>query len=259
MPSTEMLKKLLEEFAEKEAHTREEINVINQRIHELEERIIVSKQRLQAVSEDRQKIMSMANRYGGGDWLGIIASATSGTKRPTISTEELDAIGARTNSNSSRVSATRMKTISEPAATAQPQPQSQPQAQPVAPAEEPSLAEFGYSHASQAETIAPTTPANPAAALSSKSFFSEDDEADDDDAANPFLKTIMGKAPSTPAELVQQQAPNDGYETDGSSNQPAAAPNEEQPAAPAAVADVDEDDGDDTVKSINDALRGLFR
>lgn len=68
MPSVEMLKKLLEEFAEKEATTREEINVINQRIQELEERIEDSKKRLGTVALDREKVKVMMNRYTSGDW-----------------------------------------------------------------------------------------------------------------------------------------------------------------------------------------------
>jgi hypothetical protein len=67
MASQEMLKKLLEEFDEKEAQNREEINIVNLRIEELEKRISSSQQRLQKVSLDRQKVAEMMNRYSNGN------------------------------------------------------------------------------------------------------------------------------------------------------------------------------------------------
>ena len=66
MPSQEMLKKLLEEFDEKEAQNREEINIVNLRVEELEKRISSSQLRLQRVSLDRQKVAEMMNRYANG-------------------------------------------------------------------------------------------------------------------------------------------------------------------------------------------------
>jgi hypothetical protein len=67
MASQEMLKKLLEEFDEKEAHNREEINIVNLRIEELEKRISSSQLRLHKVSLDRQKVAEMMNRYSNGN------------------------------------------------------------------------------------------------------------------------------------------------------------------------------------------------
>lgn len=68
MPSLEMLKQLLDEFAEKEAHTAEEINVITQRIDELEMRVETSKQKLVSIASDREKLYAMKSRYADPNW-----------------------------------------------------------------------------------------------------------------------------------------------------------------------------------------------
>ncbi|HEY9717357.1 MAG TPA: hypothetical protein V6C69_07810, partial [Trichormus sp.] len=169
MPSTDMLKKLLEEFAEKEAHTREEINVITQQIDDLEKRIVVSQQRLQSVSQDRAKVKTMMSRYSGGEWLSAsptaaaaaaAASAESppaamGSKRrkkemladePVAPTAEVEPPTAKITLPSPRASSTRLKAMPEPTAPqpelpGQPPPTSSPfrsemAAEPV-PAEEP--------------------------------------------------------------------------------------------------------------------------
>ena len=69
MPSLEMLKKLLDEFSEKEAHAREEINVITEQIGELEKRILNSQKKLSTVATDREKVKAMQARYSGGSTL----------------------------------------------------------------------------------------------------------------------------------------------------------------------------------------------
>lgn len=69
----EMLKQLLLEFEEKELVTREEINAINEQIKELEKRIESSKERLQSVAKDREKIGQMKTRYAEGDWSGVLS------------------------------------------------------------------------------------------------------------------------------------------------------------------------------------------
>jgi len=66
MASQEMLKKLLEEFDDKEAQAREEINIVNLRVEELEKRIGSSRQRLEKISVDRGKIGEMMERYMSG-------------------------------------------------------------------------------------------------------------------------------------------------------------------------------------------------
>jgi len=140
-----MLKKLLEEFAEKEAHTREEINVITQQIDELEHRIVASQQRLQSVSQDSIKVKTMLSRYTSREWLtpsataaakaaeaaAALTTAGNGGKRkkkeapveePTADAEPL----AKISSPSPRASSTRLKALPDPTLP-QPQPESQPQ------------------------------------------------------------------------------------------------------------------------------------
>src|SRR5258706_183632 len=63
--NVEMLKQLLEEFEEKEAVCREELNVIGQQIVDLENRIVSSKEKLKTVAVDADKVTSMMSRYAG--------------------------------------------------------------------------------------------------------------------------------------------------------------------------------------------------
>ncbi|MBZ0186868.1 MAG: hypothetical protein K8F91_11535 [Candidatus Obscuribacterales bacterium] len=74
---SEKLKALLDDFTEKEAVTREEINEIENQISELEQRIISSRERLLEVSKDIEKVEVMKSRYAGGDWSDVVATARS--------------------------------------------------------------------------------------------------------------------------------------------------------------------------------------
>ena len=65
----EMLKQLLEEFNEKEALNAAEINVVEQQILELEQKIIDCKTKLETVAVDREKVTQMMARHtAGADW-----------------------------------------------------------------------------------------------------------------------------------------------------------------------------------------------
>ncbi|HEY9759540.1 MAG TPA: hypothetical protein V6C97_30560 [Oculatellaceae cyanobacterium] len=90
MASQEMLKKLLEEFDEKEAQAREEINIINVRIEELEKRIGASQDRLGKIAADRLKISQMMERYVNGSFLragGVAPSSfPSSSTSPIVGT-----------------------------------------------------------------------------------------------------------------------------------------------------------------------------
>ena len=66
MASLEMLKKLLDEFAEKEAHTVEEINVVTQQIAELEHRAEAARTRQLGIAGDRDRLTEMKSHYAGG-------------------------------------------------------------------------------------------------------------------------------------------------------------------------------------------------
>jgi len=64
----EMLRELLDEFTEKEAVTREEINIITSQIEELELRIESNKEKLASLVRDKEKVNSMQERYLQGNW-----------------------------------------------------------------------------------------------------------------------------------------------------------------------------------------------
>ncbi|HEY9683899.1 MAG TPA: hypothetical protein V6C86_20115 [Oculatellaceae cyanobacterium] len=87
MASQEMLKKLLEEFDEKEAQAREEINIINVRIEELEKRIGASQDRLGKIAADRLKISQMMERYVNGSFLK--AGGVAPSSLPSSSTSPI--------------------------------------------------------------------------------------------------------------------------------------------------------------------------
>lgn len=63
MPTAEMLKKLLEEFADKESHTQAEIKVVHEEIGSLEKRINQCRERLRFVVADKEKVADMMARY----------------------------------------------------------------------------------------------------------------------------------------------------------------------------------------------------
>ncbi|MBU6453004.1 MAG: hypothetical protein KGS72_14560 [Cyanobacteria bacterium REEB67] len=64
----EMLRELLNEFTEKEMVLREERDIIEQQIVELDSRIEQNKQKLDGLAKDRDKIDAMRERYLTGNW-----------------------------------------------------------------------------------------------------------------------------------------------------------------------------------------------
>lgn len=75
---SDKLRALLDDFTEKEAVTREEINEIENQIKELEERVKLSRERLVEVSRDIERVDAMRNRYAGGDWSDVLSAARNG-------------------------------------------------------------------------------------------------------------------------------------------------------------------------------------
>jgi hypothetical protein len=64
----EMLRELLGEFTEKELVLREERDIIEQQIVELDSRIEQNKKKLDGLSKDREKVDAMRERYLSGNW-----------------------------------------------------------------------------------------------------------------------------------------------------------------------------------------------
>jgi hypothetical protein len=324
-----MLKKLLDEFAVTEAHTREEINAINEQIAELERRVLASQQRLETVSQDKVKVHTMMSRYtASGDWSAPAATpppaASNGGRRKKKETlldepSAEPALDTRVNPPPSpRASATRLKAIpdptlaqGEPVSTANSpfignqepapqvqetppvaQPQTQPGAsqpfnfnfsQPSSPTSEMPAPDVSGSSWTPVPPKVPPAPTSPAQALSAGSFFDDEEDFDsapqtppqapqasDSSPSNPFLKAVMSKnaalSANDPAAMTQDvsavpaapAAPEpDPFEADMQAMQ--AAKQEDENTGPQ-ISDLEQDEeSDDTVKSINDALRGLFR
>ncbi len=327
MPSLEMLKKLLDEFSEKEAHAREEINVITEQIGELEKRILNSQKKLSTVATDREKVRAMQARYGGGSTLTpgsplVSAKPASASKTPTSPAAEAKeekrarpgrggaAAAAAANSEPTadvgipvaplnvRASSTRipaMKLPETPAAVEtsssssspfisapeQPAPAKafspmdlfgspidEPEAEAPAAAPEPATyvepaatapdyaagavqynagASYEYQNAQPIDPVPSPTNATPIGEITT-SFFTP--MGSTEASLQPSVQPVQ---PSQP-EIPSQQSPF--LAASGDANQQ---PQTSQADDDAQVQDLDEDEPDDTVKSINDALRGLFR
>ncbi|MDR3614859.1 MAG: hypothetical protein P4L53_14970 [Candidatus Obscuribacterales bacterium] len=196
MASLEMLKKLLDEFAEKEAHTREEINVVTQQIAELEQRAESARTRQQGIAGDRDKLNEMKAHYAGGA-IARRAAAGGGVPLPVQTPQAI------------------------PAATMPPAPP-----QPVAPPPPPPAP-------AQAVVEAPPKP---------NRFDLLDLFSPNEGAPEPVVEQQPAAQPAPQPAPTPTPAP-----------QPAPAP------AAAAAPESPKEEEDDTVKSINDALRGLFR
>lgn len=80
MSSTDKIKELLDDFAEKEALAKAEISEIEDQIAELEERIVSSKERLESVAKDKEKVYLMRNRYAEGNWTDVLEKASERIK-----------------------------------------------------------------------------------------------------------------------------------------------------------------------------------
>lgn len=334
MPSLEMLKKLLDEFSEKEAHAREEINVITEQIGELEKRILNSQEKLSKVATDREKVRAMQARYSGGSTLTpgtplVGARPTGVSEAPSVPTAEpkeekrsrpgrggaaaaaaaaasaeptadvgIPVAPLNVRASSTRIPAMKLPetpAVAEPPA-ASPSPFLSTPEQP-APAKAFSPMDIFGSPTDESAAIAPAaalepapyteqpaapvpTPAAPApdygVQYNAGASFEYQNAQPIDPVPSPSSTTPLGEITtsfftpmgSTEASLQPPAQPLTQPQPDVSSQQSpflstASDPNLQPQAAQAddsaQVQDLDEDEPDDTVKSINDALRGLFR
>lgn len=177
----EMLKQLLDEFVEKEAVTREEINVVQQQIEELELRVVESKERLKLVGADRDKINTMMERYAKGDW-GAIPEAADPV--PSLKKEEPKPEPARPAQESEPAATSIRRTamaslIKARETTPVSEPEAPPPVMPVTPAT-----------ASASATI------KPLATTAAASFAQAAAEADKASTANiPILDPVLTQPP----------------------------------------------------------------
>ncbi|HEY9786534.1 MAG TPA: hypothetical protein V6D17_14090 [Candidatus Obscuribacterales bacterium] len=273
----EMLKQLLDEFDEKEALTREEINVVEQEIQELEERIIQSKERLALVAEDKEKIRQMMARYTGeASWTGNNAKPTQPAQEPEKDGNAAPPPSPR-QSRLGAASSAPAPVASVPASTPPPAPA--PAAPSPAAAIGPAVESGAHVQvaapapveaAPAPEPPPPVTPVVPGASRLEKHSqtieitkpvtqagrASAEHNIPPAPAAPEVPVTLPQAAPLSASPMAAQPEPM--HEEPYQESAPASAPaSEEQPAQPQAGAG--EEGEDDTVKSINDALRGLFR
>jgi hypothetical protein len=307
-----MLKKLLDEFSEKEAHTREEINVITEQIGELEKRVLASQVKLSTVSGDREKVRMMQDRYSGGSTLtsggqlsGQNRSLPEEPKekesraRPGRAERAAAAAAAVTPAPATppapppapepgippaplnmRASSTRLPAaipaakpvLETPAETSSPFlsapdpiPASQTVSNPFTPAQQ-SPADLFTAPLPQEPVPAPEVDANSAQPVDTtvqSNYTSSqpvDTGAPTNESNSPFFRPTSRPDTAEPTSLPQAEA------VPQTLIQPSADPQQAQPQlvsqqddALAQVQDLEEEEPDDTVKSINDALRGLFR
>jgi hypothetical protein len=336
-----MLKKLLDEFSEKEAHTREEINVITEQIGELEKRILTSQQKLNTVAVDREKVRAMQARYSGGSTLtpgtpllGAKPSAASessseesrekeprprpGRAASSASTSITQDVGIPVAPLNVRASSTRIPAMAPPepspvaetassflSAPAHPTapvapvevPIAQPKAfspmdlfgspadEPVSPIAQPEAANLTPDYATgasynagvsydyqNAQPIEPLPTATPAPALEPAPASTPTSPTSPSPAAAPSGTSSIGEITTSfftpmgsteaalqPSSPFAQPSAADAATQHSLFLDPNQQPQAAQPDDAAQVQDLDEDEPDDTVKSINDALRGLFR
>jgi hypothetical protein len=257
----EMMKQLLQEFVEREALTTEEIKAVEQQSQELGARIEKCRDRLRRVSEDKQKIEAMRQRYAGikSGGNGSLSAASPAAKKSAANRGTLakgaaaqsGAVSSTSQPADTAVGATAVaqgagkeqETSKSQATTGAPgasmdwldlnQEATQPLTSEVSATEAVSSAASGYTPAQFFEEAQTSPSANPTPApaqFNAQTDFLSALESSSSDSATSDLPQLSTEAPPGQAE---------------SPNPPQTEEKEESP--------------DETVKSINDALRGLFR
>ncbi len=193
MPSLEMLKKLLDEFSEKEAHAREEINVITEQIGELEKRVLASQAKLSTVSGDREKVRMMQDRYSSGSTL------TSSGGQPSAQTSS-SSLPEEPKEKESRTRPGRAERAA--AAAAAVTPPSPP------PLPEPGIPPAPLNMRASSTRLPDTKPVSETPAESSSPFLSAPDPIPASQAvSNPFTSAHQSPLDLFSAPLPQEPAP----------------------------------------------------
>jgi hypothetical protein len=248
MPSEDMLKKLLDEFVEKETLLNEELNAVADQIQQLEARLGLCHQRLSTISGDKEKIERMRDRYGNGSNGGHSASTTDYQ------------YGLPAQPAPAPQTAAAAPPPAAPAPPAPPASQSPPT--PPLPTK--------VTGSPPAPPLPAQQPAPAITALQSALLKNQSAQAPAPANLPPAPKPAMPISEQTlsldlTSQSSEQVAATAGQATEA---QPAQSePTEAKPAEPAkggaaSVVDLGTDEAapeDDTVKSINDALRSLFR
>lgn len=335
MPSEEMLRKLLDEFVEKQVLIDEEMKAVADQVQQLERRLIGCRDRLSTIGADRQRVMTMQHK-----WLEDSMTSTGQQYYPPAPTP---ASVVNTPAPPPVIStpeptvqlAPKLSTPPPPApvSTTPPVVEPEPPVLPTPPVVEP---EPLVLPAEPVALVEPPAPVEPVAAVQTKSpslndFLSdpiEDDQPSpfnyptepsgganlnnifDDDATMPVIEPQINKGPSstfasilssrtignqtapppqpseplttTSTDAVQEVEQPSGFgvldrftednqtQDNGGAQYAASGTQDNGGAQPAAIdkdgnaivdlgAAEEADEDNDTVKSINDALRSLFR
>ncbi len=306
MPSEEMLKQLLDEFVEKEALINEELKVVSEQILELENRLGQCNERLKLVSVDRQKVLSMKERYvdalnnlpappasaTGANPLSSevkvqsikemkssqpeVKSASASEPKPSVASLEpkisISAIEPKVARQPAEVGT---PPVTEPASRLQPETKPAPRPEEITP--QPTVT-------GPKNTSTEPKPSGISSLLGQRGKEAPSEHTDShpstQDSIQQAIDSLDGLTPeSLPAatapekdlsELPAQQVPPPASPLPTA---PAATPAQESPPTPAVdtgapestVVDLGATEGEsdesdsDTVKSINEALRSLFR
>jgi len=256
----EMLKQLLQEFIEREALTTEEIKAVEQQSQELGARIEKCREKLRRVNEDKHKIEEMRQRYAGiksGSNGSLQATSLAGKKSATSNRGNVAKVTAAQSaapSGTSQPADTAVAATASAKGTGKGQETGKPQAVMGDPG-----AAMGWIDLNQetaqalgSEVAASETVSSAASGYTPAQFFEEAQ-------TSPSASTTP-----TPAQF---NAPTDFLSALESSSSASATsdlpqlPSEPPPGQtePPNPAQTEEEAPDETVKSINDALRGLFR
>jgi hypothetical protein len=297
MVSEDALRKLLDEFVEKEALVREEIKVVQDEITQLEERLQTCRDRLSTLGTDREKVLSMRTRYLEGDFSAappVFEMQTAPGLSQAVAAAESALAQAQASSRQAPKQPTNNEGARVPAATISEPPAAEPShsnwsdsgaednaTEPAAPAPQPA-------QPGSQPMVQPVQPADPAAtaapAVRPRTVMDAPPGAPNVRASRTGLAAILGgrarqeETPPIPrTEPAESQAAVENNSAGGldsylSGTAPARLDAQEEQAEqqpeisqeePEKVVDIESNNNgeseDDTVKSINDALRNLFR
>jgi hypothetical protein len=249
MASQDMLKKLLDEFVEKEALVSEELKVVTEQIEELEMRLEKCRMRLGSIGTDRNRVMEIKQRYSGGVFYQRAEQAPMSVPAAQVSTAP----------------AQPPQPVAPKKAEPTPVPppvQQQPQPQP-----EPSYTDsVAAAMSPEISTAKPdVTPRSTISGINSLLGARRNETSQVSFDQQDYQQQLP-----TPGQPVQQPQPQPALPPVAQPEPepepaPQPQPQAQQPASSDKVVDIEEnqaeDDSDnsDTVKSINDALRSLFR
>jgi hypothetical protein len=269
----EMLKQLLQEFAVRETLTTEEIKAVDQQSAELKLRIEECRVRLQAISEDKQRIEEMRRRYreaaGVGNGVSVnstaVAGAASGAVYSVTNLDQKSGADQGALPQAELVAATAIGKST--AVTAELVAEAA-----IAPkVDDDPLSELGFF--AETNAVNGVEPVTAAASTSGKVVSEPKQEelawmerqlnqaAEAAKAADGASQPEVAKLESAGAQFFDDIPVNQFAESTSSGQIDAVTDNRAtaKPAQSAEPLAESEEPADETVKSINDALRGLFR